>query len=509
MEREKSTGTAERFEEEASRLEPDISGFTRLCGSYEKAFVFSELSCDLETPISAFIKLKKAFPCFMLESAERGKAWGRYSILGFDPEKIIKCRGGLLTISTAGEEREIQGDPVQGLFREVEGERVFMGRDDVPFSGGAVGYFGYDILPHLESVELSGNGSGIPEMIFMFPRRIAVFDHLRSTVLLGVLTGVPGDVDECQAVFSTAAGELEEMAGALRSPLQSGLGEIHNPAAEDDFERVRSNMSKEEYEGIVERAREYILAGDAFQIVLSQKFTVPFEGDPLSIYRKLRSENPSPYMFYLDLGPVKLVGSSPEPMVTQRGGKAMIRPIAGTRIRGGTDEEDRENEADLMSDPKEKAEHIMLVDLARNDLGRVCRSGTVRVSRLMEVERYSHVMHIVSEVEGDLRDGSGNYDLLKASFPAGTVSGAPKVRACRIIEELEKEGRGPYAGAVGYISYSGDMDVCITIRTVIISGGEATVQAGAGIVADSVPSHEYEETRNKARALVRALKAAR
>ncbi|MBN1290109.1 MAG: anthranilate synthase component I [Actinobacteria bacterium] len=494
---------------ESGRLDPDRSGFTGLSGNYEKAFVFSESSCDLETPISAFIKLKGSSPCFLLESAEKGKAWGRYSILGFDPEKIATGNKGVLTVSGTGEKRELPGDPVAMLFEEVERERVFTSRKDIPFSGGAVGYFGYEILPYLEKVDVSENPCRIPEMMFMFPRRIAVFDHLRSRILLGVLTGVPSEKSECREAFDAAVDKLNEMTEALEAPLPFGLGDKSNREDVDDFEGVNSNMPRDEYEGIVERAREYILEGEAFQIVLSQNFTVPFDGEPLSIYRQLRSENPSPYMFYLDLPEVKLVGSSPEPMVTQREGTAMIRPIAGTRKRGGNGEEDAACEADLLSDPKEKAEHIMLVDLARNDLGRVCEAGTISVSRLMEVERYSHVMHLVSEVDGKLRDGKGNHELLKASFPAGTVSGAPKVRACQIIEELESDGRGPYAGAVGYLSYTGDMDVCITIRTVVVIGNEAMVQAGAGIVADSVPANEYEETRNKARALIRAVKAAR
>ncbi|MBN2167707.1 MAG: anthranilate synthase component I [Actinobacteria bacterium] len=509
MERESMAGISARPDKDAHQLDPERSVFADLSGNYEKAFVFSELGCDLETPISAFIKLKGPSSCFLLESAERGKSWGRYSILGFDPEKIVEGKRDVLAVTGAEGRKDLSGDPVAKLFEEVERERVFISRKDIPFSGGAVGYFGYEILPHLEKVEVSGNRHRIPEMIFMFPRKIAVFDHLRSRILLGVLTDVPNDKSRCGEAYDAAYEKLGEMTATLQAPLPFGLGEKPNREDEDDFEGVSSNMSRGEYEGIVDRARQYILEGDAFQIVLSQNFTVPFGGEPLSIYRQLRSENPSPYMFYLDLPSVKLVGSSPEPMVTQREGTAMIRPIAGTRKRGSDEAEDRALEDDLLDDPKEKAEHIMLVDLARNDLGRVCEAGTVNVSRLLEVERYSHVMHLVSEVDGRLRDGKGNYELLKASFPAGTVSGAPKVRACQIIEELEGDGRGPYAGAVGYLSYSGDMDVCITIRTVVISGEEAMVQAGAGIVADSVPANEYEETRNKARALIRAVKAAR
>jgi anthranilate synthase component 1 len=272
-----------------------------------------------------------------------------------------------------------------------------------------------------------------------------------------------------------------------------------------DFDSFESNVTREEFEEMVAKAREYILEGDAYQVVVSQRFKTAFSGDPLSVYRLLRSENPSPYMFYLELPGLHLVGSSPEPLVTNRGGRAVIRPIAGTRPRGSDGPADSRLAGDLLEDPKEKAEHIMLVDLARNDLGRVCRPGTVKVTRLMQVEKYSHVMHMVSEVEGHLKEGCGNCDLLKAAFPAGTVSGAPKIRACEIIEELEGEGRGPYAGAIGYLSYSGDMDTCITIRTALIREGSATVQAGAGIVADSIPGEEWRETRDKAQALIRAI----
>jgi anthranilate synthase component 1 len=335
-----------------------------------------------------------------------------------------------------------------------------------------------------------------------------VFDHLRSRVLLGVLSEVPGDTDEGTRSHREAAGELAMMVAQLETPLPAGLGQAIGRPGRSDFSGACSNMSRETYERAVEEAREHIMAGDAFQIVISQRFTLPFEGDPLAIYRFLRSENPSPYMFYLELPEMCLVGSSPEPMVTNRGGTAVIKPIAGTRPRGADEREDARLAGELKEDPKERAEHVMLVDLARNDLGRVCRAGTVEVTSLMEVEMYSHVMHMVSRVEGELKEGMGNHELFKASFPAGTVSGAPKVRACQIIDELETERRGPYAGAVGYLSYTGDMDTCIAIRTAVVEEGKAWVQAGAGIVADSVPSREWEETRIKARALIRAVKAA-
>ena len=496
------------FQQAGVDVSPGPEEFSSLAGAYDLAMVTCEMSCDLETPISTFMKLKGDEPSFLLESAERGQSWGRYSILGFDPVRSVRSVDGALLLSDDGGEREVPGNPVENLFRLVEGSRVFLPDESVPFGGGAVGYFGYDVIPYIEKVALSGDGTGLTEMMFIFPRQVVVFDHLRSRVRIGVLTEVPRSRDECEAEHRAASRELAALVARLQAPLPVGLGAGNGHPGPDDFSGVESNLSRERFEQAVEVAREYIFAGDAFQIVLSQRFTVPFEGDPLGIYRYLRSENPSPYMFYLELPGMCLVGSSPEPMVTNRGGNAVIKPIAGTRPRGADDGEDSRLAAELEGDPKEKAEHIMLVDLARNDLGRVCRAGTVKVTELMEVERYSHVMHMVSRVEGTLKEGKGNQELFRASFPAGTVSGAPKVRACQIIDELERERRGPYAGAVGYLSYSGDMDTCIAIRTVVVEDGKAWVQAGAGIVADSVPSLEWEETRSKARALIRAVKAA-
>ncbi|MBU4175069.1 MAG: anthranilate synthase component I [Actinobacteria bacterium] len=489
-------------------VSPGRQEFLSLAGAYDLAMVTTEMSCDLETPISTFIKLKGDRPCFLLESAERGRSWGRYSILGFNPARTVRTMDGSLLVSDGRGEKKLPGNPVENLFRLVDGSRVFLPDESAPFGGGAVGYFAYDVIPYIEKVALSGEATGLPEMMFIFPRQVVVFDHLRSRVLLGVLSEVPGDPDEGARSHREAADELAMMVARLETPLPAGLGQAIGRPGGSDFSGACCNMSRESYEQAVEEAREHIMAGDAFQIVISQRFTLPFQGDPLAIYRFLRSENPSPYMFYLELPEMCLVGSSPEPMVTNRGGTAVIKPIAGTRPRGADEQEDARLAGELKEDPKERAEHVMLVDLARNDLGRVCRAGTVEVTSLMEVEMYSHVMHMVSRVEGELKEGMGNHELFKASFPAGTVSGAPKVRACQIIDEMETERRGPYAGAVGYLSYTGDMDTCIAIRTVVVEGGKAWVQAGAGIVADSVPSREWEETRSKARALIRAVKAA-
>ncbi|MFH1149991.1 MAG: chorismate-binding protein [Actinomycetota bacterium] len=489
---------------------PGPGAFASLEPGYDMVMVCAEVSSDLETPISAFMKLRDGGPCFLLESAESDQMWGRYSFLGFDPGELASIRDGVLSVSRpgAGTAERRAGDPVRALFEMVESRRVHRPADVMPFAGGAVGYFGYDALPYLEKVTLTHGSAGIPETMFMFPRKIVMFDHLRSRMRLCAIVEPgegPAERAESYARATAAiASMVEKLAGGLPEGSRLELGRVDSG---DDFEGVESNVSRPTYESMVERAREYIFAGDAFQVVVSQKFSMPFAGDPLSIYRQLRAENPSPYMFHLELPDVTLVGSSPESMVANRGGTGVIRPIAGTRPRGADAAEDERLAAELAADEKERAEHIMLVDLARNDLGRVSRPGTVRVSRLMEIERYSHVMHMVSEVEGSL-DGVGNHALLRASFPAGTVIGAPKVRASEIIDELEPDARGAYAGAIGYISYSGDMDTCIAIRTVVLREGRATVQAGGGIVADSVPSSEYQESRNKARAVVRAVRAA-
>ncbi|HEY5526036.1 MAG TPA: anthranilate synthase component I family protein [Candidatus Anoxymicrobiaceae bacterium] len=501
-------------------ISPRYEEFEALAG-YTHALVSAELSSDLETPVSSFIKLRgeSSEPCFLLESAESGRMWGRYSFLGFEPASIARLEAGKLVVEgSGGDVRAVDGHPVEELFRMVSDARVHIPdamrtqETLLPFEGGAVGYFGYRTLAHLEKVKLEKEPGtpGIPDIMFMFPRRLVAFDHLRSRMRLCVLAEL-GDAVSRREAFEDAVQSLKEMEARVRNSLPAGAGmSLPCPSGQprDDFDGVGSNVVRTDFEEMVRRAQEHIFAGDAFQVVVSQRLTLEFDGDPLGIYRQLRAENPSPYMFYLQMPGVTLVGASPEPMVTRRGARAVIRPIAGTRPRGADEVEDIALELELKGDAKEKAEHIMLVDLARNDLGRVSTPGTVNVTKLMDVERYSHVMHMVSEVEGELAEGAGNHELFRASFPAGTVIGAPKVRASEIIEDLEPEGRGPYAGAVGYLSHSGDMDTCIAIRTVVVRDGHAHVQAGAGIVVDSDPSAEYEETLNKARAVVRAVRAA-
>ncbi len=511
----------------ATRVSPSFEEFMELRDGYGAVMVSAEISSDVHTPVSAFIKLDRGGPGFLLESADSTKMWGRYSFLGIGMKALAFTRDGSLIVREEGVERSLTGDPVRALVDLVDGARVRV-PDDMPFAGGAVGYLGYDVFKYFENVPVSGHPMALPEMMFMFPRRLIAFDHLRSRMRLSVLVSVPRGREACALTHARAVAELEEMMASLNVPLHGGAALDLAPAAgprvpqddpwmantaesEGSSERPctpRANMSAERFELMASRAREYIAAGDAFQVVVSARFSVPFGGDPLRMYRYLRAENPSPYMFFMRFGGMTLVGSSPEPMVTRRGDRVLIRPIAGTRARGATAAEDAELSRELLADPKERAEHVMLVDLARNDLGRVCTPGSISVTRLMDVENYSHVMHIVSEVEGMLHPGLGNHDLLRATFPAGTVSGAPKVRAGEIIEELESEGRGPYAGAIGYLGYSGDMDTCIAIRTAVVAGGRAFVQAGAGIVADSVPSSERREVLNKASAVLRAVEAA-
>ena len=494
---------------------PGEEDFVALARSHRLVTVSRAVSADTETPVTAFLKLARGDHAFLLESAEGGERWGRYSFIGCDPQAVIGFRDGSLYHLPGGARGEPRGrdvNPVSYLCDLMAGYSSAWCGEDLPFYGGAVGYLAYDLLPYLEDVELRARGGlDVPAMMFMLTRGCAAFDHLAGRLILMCNVEVKEGADDngLREEYRRAISDIESMARDLGAGLPGGgAADVYFLSEDADFQGVSCNFTREEYEAAVERAREYIHAGDAFQVVPSQRFSVPLRCHPFSVYRSLRSENPSPYMFYLRFGDLHLIGSSPEPMVRRRGDRAVIRPIAGTRPRGATPEEDRRLEEELRGDEKERAEHIMLVDLARNDLGRVCVPGSVRVERMMVVEKFSHVMHLVSEVTGELRPGYGNRELLRSSFPAGTVSGAPKVRACQLIDELERDRRGPYAGAVGYISYHGDMDTCIAIRTIVIQGKTAHVQAGGGVVADSVPAREYEETRNKARALLRAIRMA-
>jgi anthranilate synthase component I len=489
---------------------PSEKEFVKLAGEFNLLTVYKIVNADLETPVSAFMKLARPEYSFLLESAEGGERWGRYSFIGCEPMEVIGCQAGRM-LGTPGKRGAVEvGNPVDFLFKKMDSFRVSEDDLDLPFRGGAVGYLSYDLLPFIEDVELNSHeGLDVPDMMFMLTKTSAAFDHLLGRLILMANVVIPegSSPSVAREFYREATASIERMINALSAGISCDLSrDIQDLPREMDFNGVSSNRRREEYQDMVIAAKEHIFAGDVFQVVPSQRFSVPLRCPTFSIYRSLRSENPSPYMFYLRFADLALIGSSPEPLVKKSGGKAIIRPIAGTRPRGTTETEDRALAEELLADVKERAEHLMLVDLARNDLGRVCNPGTVKVTRMMEVEKFSEVMHIVSEVEGELREDCDNRDLLRASFPAGTVCGAPKIRACQIIDELESERRGPYAGAAGYISYNGDMDTCIAIRTILCHEGTAYVQAGAGIVADSDPAMEYEETRNKARALIRAIR---
>jgi anthranilate synthase component 1 len=471
---------------------------------------------DTETPVSAFLKLRQAAGCFLLESAEQGLQLGRYSFMGIQAWESVRMTGGTVTIRRGGVDTgydlaEHGGDPFAFMQQHLSRYRGPALAGMPPFVGGAVGYFGYDCVRHLEHLPSAPpDDLALPDMAFLLTDLIVVFDHLRHTITL--LTNIfTDDEPDLDAAYEAAVGRLKEVKARLRSPIPPpkwSLDRSRTAGADASEEAVRSTFERGRFLAAVERIREYIYAGDAFQVVLSQRFERPVGVSGFSIYRGLRAVNPSPYMYYMAFRDFEVVGSSPEPLVTVTGRRAETRPIAGTRPRGATPAEDAALAEEMLADEKERAEHLMLVDLGRNDLGRVCRPGTVKTEEFMAVERYSHVMHLVSSVVGELEEGVAGTDALRAVFPAGTVSGAPKVRAMQIIDELEPTRRGPYAGAIGYLSYSGDLDSCIYIRTILVRGGRAYVQAGAGIVADSDPEREFVETENKARAMFKAIELA-
>lgn len=482
---------------------PGIDEFKALLREGNLIPVYKEILADLETPVSAFMKLGES-PSFLLESVVGGEKWARYSFLGVKPSRVIKGWGGRMEITDAsGTVAEEAADPVAFLREFMSGYRAVSVKGLPRFSGGLVGYLGYDLVRFMEELpDKGGEGLDVPGVFLMLADTMLVFDSLKQKIKVVCNVHVDGgDADEAYAEAVEKIGALTER---LRDPVAARRsGAAAEPGGAGEF--ASSFGSREAFEDAVLKAKEYVRSGDVVQAVLSQRFERPCSLEPFSIYRALRVINPSPYMYYLDTGDARLVGSSPEILVRLEGRKIILRPIAGTRRRGETEEEDLALEKELRDDPKEIAEHIMLVDLGRNDVGRVAETGSVKVTELMEVERYSHVMHMVSNVEGDLRDGLDSFDVLRACFPAGTVTGAPKIRAMEIIEELEPVKRGPYAGAVGYFSYSGNMDTCITIRTLIIKDGKIYVQAGAGIVADSEPEKEYAETVSKAMGMMKAV----
>jgi anthranilate synthase component 1 len=484
---------------------PSLDEFVRLAATHTVVPVWRELLGDLETPVSALRKLGGAEGSVLLESVEHGERWGRYSFLGTDPFATLVVRGTSVTWTGTPPPGLPDGPALVVLRAALAALRSPSVPGLPPLFAGAVGYLGYDLVRGLERLpDTTTDDLGLPDAMLVFPRQVVVFDHLgQRLVLVANVLATPGT--DLPAAHADALARLDALADRLAAPLAEPP--VPLPAAES-IGQVASDLEPGRYQDMVERAKAHIRAGDVFQVVPSQRFSVRTHADPLDVYRVLRVINPSPYMYFLRLAGVTVAGSSPEVLVTVRGRVATARPIAGTRPRGADPDADAALEAELLADAKERAEHVMLVDLTRNDLGRVSRPGTVRVSELMTVERYSHVMHIVSEVSGELADGVEPPDVLAACFPAGTVSGAPKVRAMEIIDDLELHRRGLYAGCVGYFDFSGSADTCITIRTLVFVGDTAYCQAGAGVVADSVPEREERETEAKARALLAAVAAA-
>jgi anthranilate synthase component 1 len=483
---------------------PSFDTFKAKAGQGNLIPVYREIMADLETPVAAFLKLDRGDFSFLLESVEGGEKWGRYCFLGGEPSIVFQSKGRRVEITRDGQVEVQEGvDPLDALKR-LMGEFRPVEVEGLPrFFGGAVGYLSYDMVRFFERLpDQTVDDLNVPDSMFMLTDTIVIFDHMLQKIKVVSNALVDGPPEKA---YQQAMAKIEQLIARLRQPPPPRPARQlpRGPLA------LTSTFTKQAYEGVVERAKEYIRAGDIIQVVPSQRLEAAIDVDPFDIYRTLRTVNPSPYMFYLKFRDLRLVGSSPEVNVRLEGSLIELRPLAGTRRRGQHAAEDLEITAELMQDPKERAEHIMLVDLGRNDVGRVAKIGSVKVTELLQVEKYSHVMHLVSHVVGELAEGKDCYDVMRATFPQGTVSGAPKIRAMEIIDELEPTRRGPYAGAVGYFSYSGNMDTCIALRTMTVKGNRAFVQAGGGVVADSVPELEYEETLNKARALMRAIELAR
>jgi len=483
-------------------IEPTLEQFKKELKRGNVVPVCLKLPGDLETPVSIFLKLaQKKSDAFLLESVELEEQLGRFSLIGMDPEVLVEHRNGISVISKNNAVQSKTEGFLKTTRELLSRYRLSTRLKLPPLIGSLVGFIGYELVQEFEDIELKPKkGLPVPDSVFMFPTNLVVFDHIKHELKL-VHLAIGNGATSAERMYRKAAQELLRMKAELNRPvlIQNKKQRIKK------IKKLNSNLSKREFESLVQRAKEHIRAGDCIQIVLSQRFDLGTIEDDFQIYRALRSLNPSPYMFYLKHKNFSLVGSSPEMLVKKTARVAETRPIAGTRPRGKDAKEDRINEAALRASKKEMAEHLMLVDLGRNDLGRVSDPKSVKVEDFARVERYSHVMHLVSEVRAILKQNKSALDLLKASFPAGTVTGAPKIRAMQIIDELEKERRGPYAGSFGYFSLNGDMDMCITIRTIVVHNQQAYVQAGAGIVNDSIPHKEYQETLNKAKALMQAV----
>lgn len=492
-------------------MKPGVEQVIKLSREYNLIPVAKRLLADMETPIRIFQRYAERDCAFLLESVEGGSRWARYSFIGTDPFMMIYGKKGKIVLERSGRKEVMTSKPVEklkALLRKYRSPKL----DELPpFTGGAIGFFGYDLLQYYEKLPAHAvDDLDMDDIRFMFCDTVIVFDHIKQQILLvGNVHVQEGDTDEdIRRSYARVDARLAEIAQRLecQGPSENVNGRVI--PQDVDLGDIKSNMTKEQYMANVEQAQEYIRAGDIFQVVLSQRFHIETAVSPLHVYRVLRTLNPSPYMYYLKMHEEIIVGTSPEALVKVDGDRVETRPIAGTRPRGADENEDERLAEELLVDEKERAEHLMLVDLGRNDLGRVSKFGTVKCDMFMEIERYSHVMHMVSNVSGQLRDDKDFFDAFLSCLPAGTVSGAPKLRAMEIIAELEREARGAYAGAIGYLGFNANMDSCITIRTIIFRKGRAYVQAGAGIVWDSVPEKEYEETVNKAKALLKAIRTA-
>ncbi len=491
---------------------PDLNTFRELAGRFQVIPVYRRLLSDTLTPVSAFQRLDDGGSACLFESVIGGEKVGRYSFLAANPKMTLSAREKVVTIVDAhGSETIASDNPLDELRKRLKSVTAAHMDDLPPFIGGAIGYAGYDVIRYTEHLPSAPEDDrGLPDLNFAFYDEMVIFDNVNKTMVVVALAWLRGGGDgpdgSTDVAYRRAAERVDRIIERLSSaPFTPTPTDITSPSGSTPPPTPKSNFNQAQFEAAVRKCVEYIRAGDIFQCVLSQRFELPLAVDPFELYRTLRVVNPSPFMFFLRTPETTLVGSSPEIMCRVVGDVVTVRPLAGTRPRGATPDEDKRLAAELLADEKERAEHVMLVDLGRNDVGRVARYGSVKLSDVMTIERYSHVMHITSNVTGRLAEGKDAFDALAASLPAGTVSGAPKVRAMEIIDELEPHRRGPYAGAVGYFDYAGNMDTCIALRTIVIQGQKAYIQAGAGIVADSVPANEYQETLNKARGLLRAI----
>ena len=483
---------------------PDIETFNKLAQQGNLIPVYREIMADMDTPVTAFKKVDDGHYSFLLESIEGGEKWGRYSFIGSTPSQIIRSKGHVIEIIRNGITTATTSEDPLDCIRAILARYSPVEVKGLPrFLGGAVGYLGYDMVRHFENLPGSKPATlDAYDAYFLITDTIIIFDSVSQKIKVVSNAHIDSEITTEQA-YQAAAEKIETLIKRLRTPFPSGTTSPTGKSVQ-----LRSNVSREEFEASVTKAKEYVRSGDIIQVVLSQRFSGELSADPFDIYRVLRTLNPSPYMFFLRLNDTVIAGASPEVMVRKEGRRVELRPIAGTRPRGATAEADELLAVELLADPKERAEHVMLVDLGRNDLGRVCATGTVKVSELMLIERYSHVMHIVSNVQGELEGERDAFDLVRATFPAGTLSGAPKIRAMQIIDELEPVRREIYGGAVGYFSFDGNMDLAITIRTLVIKDGKVHLQAGAGIVADSDPAAEWQETVNKGMAVMKAIEIA-